>query len=105
MVEYRERLVQMKKLLSELKLFWLFGIKHNTGLAFHIAGGKVFMWMFGNILIVLIIALAWEVFEVAASLYKYGSWEKALIGTKYKTTKNWLMDSIGDVLGALFGAL
>ena len=103
----------MKKLLAELKLFWLFGIKHNTGLAFHILGGIGFA-IFLPLMWVIFIAVMWEVLEVILSLYKHGSsqdkslkesWQRALIATKYKTTKNWVYDSLGDIVGALIGAL
>lgn len=94
----------MKKVLAELKLFWLFGIKHNTGLAFHILGGIGFA-IFLPLKWVIFVALLWEVFEIIASLYKYGSWQEALIKTKYKTTKNWFYDSLGDIIGAVIGAL
>ena len=94
----------MKRIFAELKLFWLFGIKHNTGLSFHIFGGIGFS-VFVSVAWVLFIAIMWEVVEVIASLYKYGSWQEALIKTKYKTTKNWFYDSLGDIIGAVIGAL
>lgn len=104
----------MKKLIAELKLFWLFGIKHNTGLAFHILGGIGFHFIFTNFFgcsiwesrrWVLLIAIGREVLEVIVSRYKYGSWQNALVKTKYKTTKNWFYDSLGDILGAMVGTL
>lgn len=94
----------MKRILAELKLFWLFGIKHNTGLSFHILGGIGFAILL-PIVWVVFIAIMWEVIEVIASLYKYGSWQDAIVKTKYKTTKNWFYNSVGDVLGALIGAI
>lgn len=103
----------IKRILAELRLFWLFGFKHNTRLAFHVVGGKFFNWVamgHGELYWaakgwVLIIAIGFEIVQAIASLYKYGSWQEALIKTKYKTTKNWLYDSLGDIIGAVIGAL
>jgi len=94
----------MKRILAELKLFWLFGIKHNTGLSFHILGGIGFA-VFLPLMWVMFVAITWEVLEMISSMYKYGTWQDALVGSKYKTTKNWLYDSLGDILGALIGAI
>jgi hypothetical protein len=104
---------RMKKLLAELKLFWLFGIRFNTGLVFHVVGGKFFNWLamgHGETYLeakgwVLLFAIGWEIVEIIFFLYKYGSWQNALIKTKYKTTKNWAYDSFGDILGAMIGTL
>jgi len=81
----------------------------NTWLWFHILGGgflaKVFMWLFGKIqkkydrkhlaiLVVLFIAVGWEVLEYSMGIQNYGN-----------DMKRFLIDAIQDIAGAVIMAL
>ena len=91
--------------------FWKVGIRDNTGLPFHIIGGKFFQWIavclgadyIHSLAAVLIVAVLWEFYE-ALQMAVVG-WDLSLAGKKYGTTKNFLLDALGDILGALIGAL
>jgi hypothetical protein len=91
--------------------FWKIGIRDNTGLKYHIVGGKLFgalamaqgeSYLF-SLLFVLCIAIIWEFGEAISMLVR--GWDLSLAGKKYGTTKNFLLDSLGDILGAIVGAL
>jgi hypothetical protein len=93
--------------------FWKVGIRNNSGLPFHILGGKLIQYLaIGHgesyadaLAIVLVAAIVFELFELAGMVFGVGGLELGLITKRYGTLKNFVLDSIGDILGALAGAI
>ena len=93
--------------------FWKVGIRNNSGLLFHIVGGKAIYWLaIGHgetrevaLAIVLSAAVLWEAFEVLRMVFGVGGLELGLITKRYGTLKNFTLDAIGDILGAMIGAI